>query len=242
MMKDEEIMGIPKQGLVIAIDGPAGTGKSSVTHRLADVLGFIHVDTGALYRAVAFLNLEKEAELEEEIAATIARGVHLDFRRIPGKNPVNRMMANGRDLTELIRTSQVSLAASRISAFSKVRAALIGLQRRLGCSGNAILEGRDIGTIIFPDADLKFYLSASLEERAKRRLIELEAIGVDVPSFEEVKDQIRDRDHGDSTRAVAPLKKAVDAIEVDTSSMKLEDVVQWMEAIAREKLGLEKNV
>jgi cytidylate kinase len=117
-----------------------------------------------------------------------------------------------------------------------VRACLLGLQRRLGCQGKAILEGRDIGTVVFPDADVKFFLSASVEERAKRRLAELEAAGADAPSFEELKRQISERDHGDSTRAVAPLKRAPDAIDVDTTSMTLDQVVAHMESQVRKRL------
>jgi cytidylate kinase len=225
-------MSIPKRGPVIAIDGPAGTGKSSATRRLAERLGFVHVDTGALYRAIALLSLEHGRDPVE-----IARSAHLEFRRVEGKNPANRLFADGRDVTDFIRTPEVSMASSRVSAVPDVRAALLGLQRRLGCQGRAILEGRDIGTVIFPDADVKFFLTASVEERAKRRLIELEAAGSDAPSFEEVKRQIVERDHGDSTRAVAPLKRASDALEVDTSRLTLDEVIAKMEAIARERIG-----
>ena len=236
------IMNIQKLGLVIAIDGPAGTGKSSATRRLADLLGFVHVDTGSIYRAVAFLSLEKRqlADLGPEIPGEIARTVQLEFHRVPGKNPTNRIFANGRDLTDFIRTPEVSMAASRVSAVPAVRSALLELQRRLGCAGNSILEGRDIGTVVFPDADLKFFLTASVDERAKRRLIELEASGADAPSFEEVKSQIIERDLGDSTRSVAPLKKAPDAIEVDTSTLTLDEVVRSMENRARDKLELKR--
>lgn len=231
-------MAIPKQGPVIAIDGPAGTGKSSATRRLADALSFVHIDTGALYRAVALLTLEKcGGEVGPEFETTAidaARSVHLEFRRMPKKNPANRIFANGRDVTSLIRTPEVTMTASRVSAIPVVRACLLGLQRRLGCVGKAILEGRDIGTIIFPDADVKFFLTASIEERAKRRLIELEASGADTPvSFEDVKNQIIERDEIDSKRAVAPLKKAADAIEIDTSRMTLEEVVKMMEERVR---------
>ena len=235
-----QIMGIPKQGPVIAIDGPAGTGKSSVTRRLAEVLGYVHVDTGALYRAIALLTLEitsRERGTEAEVSAQVARNAHLEFRRIPGKNPSNRIFADGRDVTDFIRTPEVSMASSRVSAFPEVRAALLGLQRRLGCAGRSILEGRDIGTVVFPDADIKFFLSASVEERAKRRLIELEASGADAPSFEEVKKQIAERDHGDTTRAVAPLRRAPDAVDVDTTKMTLDEVVAYMETVARGRLG-----
>jgi cytidylate kinase len=239
--KGELLVAIPKQGPVIAIDGPAGTGKSSVTRRLAEVLGFIHVDTGALYRAVAYLTQEKKPPTpakEVEVSIAQAHEVHLEFKRVPGKNPVNRIFANGRDLTDFIRTPEVTMASSRISAIPEVRAALLSLQRRLGCTGKTILEGRDIGTIIFPDADIKFFLSASVDERAKRRLIELEASGADAPSFEEVKAQIVERDRGDSTRKVAPLRRAQDAIEVDTSLLTLDEVVKTMEKTVRNKLSL----
>jgi cytidylate kinase len=241
----ESFVGIPKLGPVIAIDGPAGTGKSSATRRLAEALGFVHIDTGALYRAVAFLTLEQCSKAgsqsnpgELETAAAIAKSVHLEFKRIPSKNPANRIFANSRDLTDFIRTPEVTMAASRVSAFPAVRSALLGLQRRLGCAGRSILEGRDIGTVIFPDADVKFFLTASVDERAKRRLIEMEASGADAPSFEEVKNQIVERDQGDSSRSVAPLKKAPDAVEVDTSAMTLDEVVKSMETTVKSRLGL----
>ncbi|MGZ3708965.1 MAG: (d)CMP kinase, partial [Bdellovibrionota bacterium] len=141
---------IPKLGPVIAIDGPAGTGKSSATRRLADALHFVHVDTGALYRAIAVLSLENPSQDVGEIART----AHLEFRRIPSRNPSNRIFANGRDLTDSIRTPEVSMLSSKVSAIPDVRAALLGLQRRLGCQGKTILEGRDIGTVVFPDADV----------------------------------------------------------------------------------------
>jgi cytidylate kinase len=245
-MNPEDVMAIPKLGPVIAIDGPAGTGKSSATRRLADALHYVHVDTGALYRAIAFLTLRKlitndesvvDPVEEAKVATEVAKVVHLEFRRMPKKMPSNRIFANSKDLTDYIRTPEVSLAASRISAVPAVRSSLLGLQRRLGCAGKAILEGRDIGTVIFPDADVKFFLNASIDERAKRRLIELEATGSDAPSFAELKKQIEDRDHSDSTRKVAPLKKAPDCIEIETTTMTLDEVVKTMEDHVRKKLG-----
>ncbi len=230
-------MGIPKQGPVIAIDGPAGTGKSSATRRLAEALGFIHVDTGALYRAIALLVLESKKD-PQEVAGETARSAHLEFRRIEKKNPANRVFVNSRDVTDFIRTPEVSMAASAVSANPEVRAALLGLQRKLGCIGKTILEGRDIGTVVFPDADVKFFLTATIDERAKRRLIELEATGKDTPSFEELRKQIIERDRGDSTRAIAPLQKAKDAIELDTSKLTLDEVVSKMEATVRARLHL----
>lgn len=239
MISDMGVMGIPKQGPVVAIDGPAGTGKSSVTKRLAASLGFVHIDTGALYRAVALIAMEQNSgKLDSEKAEIVARKAHLEFKRMEEKNPANRILANGRDITDFIRTPEISMAASRVSAFPGVRSALLGLQRRLGCAGRAILEGRDIGTVIFPDADVKFFLVASVDERAKRRLAELEGAGADAPSFEEVRKQMIERDHGDSTRAVAPLKKADDAVELDTTTMTLDEVVRSMENLIRQRLSL----
>jgi cytidylate kinase len=177
-----------------------------------------------------------EPVFDEEISVGIARSVHLEFRRIPELTPVNRVFADGRDVTGFIRTPLVSMSASKVSAIPGVRAALLSLQRRLGCAGRTILEGRDIGTVIFPDADIKFFLTASVDERAKRRLLELQASGKPAPDFDEIRRQIRARDDGDSSRAVAPLRKADDAIEVDTTSMTLDQVVAHMEKIARDKL------
>jgi cytidylate kinase len=244
---------IPKQGPVVAIDGPAGTGKSSATKRLAESLGFVHVDTGALYRTIAYLTMKEmheepigdldaafadlmATEAFKKRAGELARKTKFEFKRDGRKNPANRILANGKDVTPLIRTPEVSMAASRVSAVPEVREALHELQRRLGAVGKAILEGRDIGTVIFPDADVKFFLTASIEERAKRRLIELEAAGTDAPSYEEVKKQIAERDEGDKNRAIAPLKRAQDAIELDTSDLTLDQVVQRMESLVRARL------
>jgi cytidylate kinase len=234
-----EVLVFDKQGKVVAIDGPAGTGKSSATKRLADALHFVHVDTGALYRSIALLLIERGVDPPEskpELAVEIARNAHHEFRRDGRRNPANRILVDGRDVTGLIRTPEVSMAASAVSAIPGVRASLLGLQRRMGCRGKAILEGRDIGTVVFPDADVKFFLTANVDERAKRRLAELEASGADAPSFEELKRQIEVRDRGDSTRAVAPLKRAEDAIAIDTSPMTLDQVVSEMERLARERL------
>jgi cytidylate kinase len=248
---------LPKLGPVIAIDGPAGTGKSSATKQLCSRLGFTHVDTGALYRSIALLlkeALEVSAEdpsrekntaapevLSEEQqarAVEVARTAHLEFKRDSSKNPPNRVWANGRDVTDLIRTPDISMWSSRVSAVPGVRAAQLGMQRRLGCVGKTILEGRDIGTVVFPDADVKFFLTATPDERAHRRLAELKASGKPTPTFEELRAQIQERDAADAGRSVAPMRRAEDAIEIDTSSMSLEQVVSRMETLARAKLGL----
>lgn len=236
-MPEDICLKIPKRGFVVAIDGPAGTGKSSATKRLADVLHFVHVDTGAIYRAVAYLSLHQTRDKEAAVGASgaLASGSHFEFKRMKDKNPANRIFANGRDVTEFIRTPEMSMLASQVSAVPQVRAALLGLQRRLGCEGDAILEGRDIGTVVFPDADIKFFLTASVDERAKRRLAELEALGADAPSYEELKQQILTRDQADSTRTIAPLKRAADAIEIDTSPLTLDQVVEQMAKLIRER-------
>jgi cytidylate kinase len=248
----EQLLKIPKQGPVISIDGPAGTGKSSATKRLSDRLHYTHVDTGALYRSIAYLLLKERGALGtgwesftpadlpsvEMRAKEIAETAKLEFRREPTKNPAIRVWANGKDITPYIRTPEVSICSSRVSALPAVRGALLVLQRTMGCHGKTILEGRDIGTVIFPDADVKFFLTASIDERAKRRLYEMEGAGADSPSYEEVRRQIAERDEGDMTRAVAPLRKAGDALELDTSNYTLDQVVEWMEKKVRDKLGL----
>jgi cytidylate kinase len=225
---------------VIAVDGPAGTGKSPVTKRLADLFSLIHVDTGALYRAVAHLAIEAGFspdfdESDHAAISKIAEHAQFEFKRMKNKNPKNRLFVNGKDVTAYLRTPDMSMIASRVSAIPGVRSALKGLQRNLGLSAPSILEGRDIGTVIFPDATLKFFLTASIDERAKRRLAELEAQDGDAPSFDELREQIRLRDLGDSTRAIAPLKKAEGAIEIDTTLHTLDEVVELMAAYIRKK-------
>lgn len=234
--------------LVVAVDGPAGTGKSTATKRIADLLGLIHVDTGALYRGVAFLSFEAGFTLEfdesDHAAITkIAEHAEFEFRRLKNRNPKNRLYVNGKDVTPQLRTPEMSMMASKVSAIPGVRAALKDLQRTLGLQAPSILEGRDIGTVIFPDAAIKFFLTASIDERAKRRLAELEAQDGDTISFQELREQIRLRDEGDMTRAIAPLKKAAGAIEIDTTHYSLDQVVALMaEAIRKKKNELEMSV
>jgi cytidylate kinase len=218
---------------VVAVDGPAGTGKSTATKRISKLLGLTHVDTGALYRGIAYLATEAGFgidfdESDHQAITKIAQKTKFEFQRIPGKNPSNRLFVNGKDITNFIRTPDISMMSSRVSAVPGVRAALKDLQRNLGLSSPSILEGRDIGTVIFPDADMKFFLTADIDARAKRRLDELEAQGGDIPSYDELREQIRARDEGDSTRAIAPLKKAEGAIEIDTTSFTLDQVVDLM--------------
>lgn len=230
---------------VIAVDGPAGTGKSSATKRIADIVGLIHVDTGALYRGVAYLCFEAGFDLnfddsDHAAISKIAQKAQLEFKRNKKKNPANRLIVNSKDVTDSIRTPDLSMMASKVSAIPGVRAALKDLQRNLGLSAPSILEGRDIGTVIFPDADVKFFMTASIDERAKRRLAELEAQGGDAPSYNELREQIKQRDEGDSTRAIAPLRKAEGAIEIDTTNYTLDQVVDVMVNAIRERQAKSK--
>ncbi len=223
--------------LIVAIDGPAGSGKSTVTHFLAQKLGYMHIDTGALYRAVALKALEQKLSLEEGEADSkklgeLTKNARLEFAWDKAGN--NLVFLDGKDVSKLIRTPEISMGASRISAFPEVRAALLGLQRVLGQKGGVVLEGRDIGTVVFPNAHVKFYLTASVESRARRRMVELEEKGSYI-EFEEVKKQVEARDKNDMGRKVAPLKKAPDAIEVDTTQFNVEQVVEKLYNIVMEK-------
>ncbi len=213
---------------IVAIDGPAGAGKSTASRLVAARLGFAMVDTGAIYRAVALAATRRGVALDDDAGlAGVLPAVDIRFAPSAAPGGGQRVLLGGDDVSVLIRTPAMSLGASKVSARPIVRAGLLELQRRLALApGNAgaVLEGRDIGTVVFPDADVKFFLTASAEERAQRRHAELQAKG-DSQRFEEVlADQLR-RDRDDSQRAVAPLKPAEDAIVIDTTGTPLVDVV-----------------
>lgn len=217
---------------VIAIDGPAGAGKSSVSRALAERLGFFLLDTGAIYRAVAWQAIESGIPLDHgealaELAAT------LDIRFLPGR----RVNLGDRDVTESIRSPEVSLAASQVSAHPAVRQALLEIQRSLARLGRCVVEGRDIGTVVLPWAPCKFFMTASAEVRAKRRHDELVAKGIPV-DYASTLAEIKERDRRDTTRATAPLVAAPDAIRIDTSDLSPEAVVDKMVAIAQKSLKL----
>jgi cytidylate kinase len=213
----------------VAIDGPAGAGKSTASRLVAARLGFSMVDTGAIYRAVALAATRRGVSLDDDARlAELLPAVDLRFAPPAAPGGGQRVLLGEEDVSTEIRTPAMSLGASKVSARPVVRAGLLDLQRRLALApGNAgaVLEGRDIGTVVFPDADVKFFLTASAEERARRRHAELRAKG-DPQSFEEVlADQLR-RDRDDSQRAVAPLRPADDAIVIDTTGTPLGDVVE----------------
>ncbi|HEX9053229.1 MAG TPA: (d)CMP kinase [Anaeromyxobacter sp.] len=213
---------------IVAIDGPAGAGKSTASRLVAARLGFAMVDTGAIYRTVALAATRRGVALDDDRGlAGVLPGVEIRFAPPPSAGLGQRVLLGDEDVSALIRTPAMSLGASKVSARPVVRAGLLELQRRLALApGNAgaVLEGRDIGTVVFPDADVKFFLTASAEERARRRHAELRARG-EPQSFDEVlADQLR-RDRDDAQRAVAPLRPADDATVIDTTGTALPDVV-----------------
>ncbi|MGK0359207.1 MAG: cytidylate kinase [Bradymonadia bacterium] len=204
--------------MIVAIDGPAGAGKSTIGRQLAERIGFQRVDTGSLYRAVAYACMQAGVDGEGAALDATLADLALDL------GPNGEVMLAGADITEDLRTPEVSKRASFFAAFPAVRAALLGLQRRIGHVRDSVLEGRDIGTVVFPSAAVKIYLTASASVRAQRRLEELEARGVEA-DLKTVLAEIEARDHADMNREVAPLKKAQGAIEVDASSLSIDKVV-----------------
>ena len=209
---------------VIAIDGPAGVGKSTTSRELARRLGYTLVDTGALYRGVALAARERGISWDDEVAvAALCDEIELGFASQDDGTP--RLLLDGVDRGDDIRTPEMSAGASQVSAYPGVRRALLGIQRRLGAEGGVVLEGRDIGTVVFPDAEVKLFLTASAEERARRRVKDLESKGIRV-DYDELLRQIKARDEADSTRAIAPLRPAEDAVILDSTSLDMEAVVR----------------
>jgi cytidylate kinase len=217
-------------GLVIAIDGPSGAGKSTVAHLLAERLGYLQIDTGAMYRAVAVLM--REDGIDPDDLAAVERFCSTVDIRLERTDGLQRVYANGRDVTDSIRTPEMSLLTSRISALRPVREAMMLAQRRMGTRGGVVLEGRDIGTVVFPDADVKFFLSASAEERGRRRYLELVAKGEQVSLVDTIL-AVTNRDLQDSQRDLAPLRMAADAIAIDSSGRSIDEVLEAMETICR---------
>jgi cytidylate kinase len=217
---------------VVAIDGPAGAGKSTVARALARRLGFFLLDTGAIYRAVALSAVRVSVPFSDGARlGGLARALPLRF------DAAGRVWLAGEDVSQAIRTPEISQGASAVSAHPEVRDALLELQRSLARKGECVVEGRDIGTVVLPWAPVKIFLTASPEVRAKRRYDELQAKGLEV-DFEATLKELKERDHRDSTRAVAPLKQAEDAVAVDTSNLSQEEVIIRLESIARTRLGL----
>jgi cytidylate kinase len=220
--------------LVVAIDGPAGAGKSTVSKALARRLGYQLLDTGAIYRSVALISRRQGVAWDDAAGlAAVARELDIHFTFDGGENLV---IVAGEDVSAAIRTPEISQGASKVSAWPEVRAALLELQRRLGAGGGVVAEGRDIGTVVFPSAGAKFFLTASAEVRARRRFEELRAAGKVVDEAATLA-EIKERDQRDSTRAAAPLRPAPDAIHVDSSGLDAEAVIGQMEAEVRRRGG-----
>ena len=219
--------------LTIAIDGPSGAGKSTVARRLARDLGYTYIDTGAMYRAVALASIERAMDLEDEKAIIeLSRNVRIGFT--PGDDGVQRVWLDDRDVTEEIRSKDATRLSSPVSAIPGVRRVLVAQQQAMGAGGGVVMEGRDIGTVVFPDADLKVFLTASEEERALRRWRERQSKGEQI-SVEEILQQQRERDARDSSRADSPLQAAADAVTVNSDGVSFEGVVERIMELARER-------
>ena len=218
----------------IAVDGPSGAGKSTLARRLAARLGYIYVDTGALYRAIAFDMLQHHAESEQDITERLPK---LDIG-ITYQDGEQHVLVNGEDVSGKIRTPEVSMGASRVSAIPAVRQFLFDLQQRLAREHSVVMDGRDIGTVVLPDADVKIFLTASPEKRAMRRFLELEEKQPGVQSYEDVLADVIRRDEQDMNRAIAPLKQAEDAVLVDTTNAGLAESEQMLLDVCKEKLRL----
>ena len=219
--------------IIIALDGPAGSGKSTTARRVAEALGYVYIDTGAMYRAITLAALREERDITDAAMATAANEYRLELVAAPTGQ---RTYLGREDVTDEIRSPQVTRLVSSVSALPSVREALTRRQREMGKNGGVVMDGRDIGTVVFPEAELKVYLVASLEERARRRLAEL-ADQLFPISLEEMQRQISERDKQDTERLVSPLRKANDAVEIDTSNLSLDEQTALILRLAKERIA-----
>ena len=209
--------------MIIAIDGPAGAGKSTVAKLIAKRLGFLYIDTGAMYRALTLKVLESKININETLKIIeLASKTNIDLTNNPDGSL--KVLLDGRDVTSDIRAPIITQFVSDIDKIKEVRSIMVSLQRKLGEQGNSVLDGRDIGTVVFPGADKKFYVDADFKERVNRRFKESKGLGQET-TFESVAEDLSNRDRIDSTRETAPLKKADDAIYIDTTNLSIEEVV-----------------
>lgn len=223
--------------IVVTIDGPAGAGKSTVAKQLARRLGYRLLDTGAIYRAVALLAQRRGiAWTDADACARVAHDLDISYQWI---GDTNHVLVAGEDVSEAIRTPEISQGASQVSAHPAVRAALLDIQRRVAEGGGLVVEGRDTGTVVFPSAEAKFFLTATEEERARRRVAELSAKGTAV-DYEQTVREIRERDQRDASRDVAPMKPATDAVLVDSSTQTIEQVVESLAKLVETRAGAQR--
>ena len=210
----------------VAVDGPAGAGKSSIAKAVAEEIGFIYVDTGALYRSVALYALENDLDNDSLIASLYKINIRLEFI-----NGSQHVILNEDDVSDKIRTSDVSMNASKVSALPEVRKYLFDLQKKIAAENNIIMDGRDIGTVVLPDADLKVFLTASAEERANRRFLEVRDSNI---TYEKVLEEIKQRDYNDMHRDISPLRQADDAVLLDTTGMTIDEVKNKLKTMIAE--------
>jgi cytidylate kinase len=220
------------QKIVVAIDGPSGCGKGTVAQRVAEELGYLHIDSGAMYRAVALFAIENDIPFEET-DRVVKLAVETEFRMEMARGGA-RVLAGERDVSEAIRKPEVSQGASRVAVIPAVREALVKQQQQMDGAGGIVMEGRDIGTVVFPEAGLKIYLDASVEERARRRFEQDRAKGIE-STLEKTIEEIEERDRRDKGREISPLRQAEDAVYVDSTALGLEEVVAVIVRLARER-------
>lgn len=217
--------------IVVAIDGPAGAGKSTIAKLAAEKLGYAYIDTGAMYRSVAWKFLQTGKAFDEDFISGLSKTMLIDFKP---EAKINRVFADGTEVTDAIRTPEVTAIVSRVAAIGAVREAMVDQQRRMGEAGGVLMDGRDIGTVVFPNAQLKIFLTASVEERARRRYAEMVAKGQQV-DLQQLQADIAERDKQDSERAISPLRQAEDALLLDTSDMGISEVTERILQLAQER-------
>ena len=218
--------------IVVAIDGPAGAGKSTIAKLAAEKLGYAYIDTGAMYRSVAWKFLQTGKEFDEAYISELANTMIIEFKP---EAKVNRVFVDGTEVTEAIRTPEVTAIVSRVAAIGAVREAMVEQQRRMGEIGGVLMDGRDIGTVVFPHAQLKIFLTASVEERARRRYKEMIEKGQQV-ELAQLQEDIAARDKQDSERAISPLRQAEDALLLDTSDMSIAQVTDKILQLVQERV------
>lgn len=217
--------------IVVAIDGPAGAGKSTIAKLAAEKLGYAYIDTGAMYRSVAWKFLQTGKAFDEDFINGLSKTMLIDFKP---EAKINRVFVDGTEVTDAIRTPEVTAIVSRVAAIGAVREAMVDQQRRMGEAGGVLMDGRDIGTVVFPNAQLKIFLTASVEERARRRYAEMVAKGQQV-DLQQLQADIAERDKQDSERAISPLRQAEDALLLDTSDMGISEVTDRILQLVQER-------